>query len=317
MKLHRRSLVLDTPVAMAIGNFDGMHRGHAALIDATVMAARTRGLRAAAMTFDPLAREYFARQKGLAAPPRLMTLREKCIALHARGIDDIIAVPFDALFSRQSASDFILKLRTSMQVRWLTVGHDFRFGAGRTGSIQDLQAASVHGAFEFVATAQIDDGSCRVSSTAVREALAAGDLDHAQRLLGRRYAMTGRVVHGAKRGRQLGFPTANVALGQARKMTPPLWGVYAVKLRVITGTHASAKPYLGVASLGRNPAVKTDGIPSLEVHLFDFAGDLYGARVQVEFHHKLRDEAYYASIAELVTAIQSDCNEARGVFGKA
>jgi riboflavin kinase/FMN adenylyltransferase len=186
------------------------------------------------------------------------------------------------------------------------VGEDFRYGARRAGDVESLRRAGARLGFEVHAhPAVVVDGE-RVSSTAVREALGRGELEHAARLLGRPYTICGRVVHGAKRGRGMGFPTANVRLARPK---PALWGIFAVKCE-----GAATRGLEGVASLGRNPAVVKDGAATLEAFLFDFQGDLYGRRLSIEFLKKLRDEAHFASLDELVAQIRRDCDEARAFF---
>jgi riboflavin kinase/FMN adenylyltransferase len=287
------------------------------------------------MTFEPLPRELFARvssqqahgllqsaapvgdvPRPLSPSPRLTTACEKLSLFRAVGIDDVLLVPFNSAFSAMSAGAFADLLFGPINARWLMVGEDFRFGAQRCGDVTFLREHAKRGCAETATMPAVTFDGGRVSSTRVRAALAAGDLPLAAQLLGRRYSITGHVVHGDKRGRTIGFPTANVALGRARRALPPLWGVYAVKCAVQQkGVAPSCVTLCGAASLGRNPAVKVNGPPSFEVHLFDFAGDLYGARVTVEFHHKLRDEATYDSLDALTSAIANDCALARQLLG--
>jgi riboflavin kinase / FMN adenylyltransferase len=327
VRVFRRPLASAAPLAIAIGNFDGVHLGHQAILQATVAAARQRGLRAAVMTFDPLPREFFARgavthPQGL--PVRLTSTREKLALFDAAGIDDVALVPFDTRFAALLPDVFVEQLIGPLKARWVMVGEDFRFGAKRAGDLDLLShGLAQHGA-ELAAMPAVAVGGERVSSTRVRQALATGDLPLAAEMLGRPYSITGGVVHGDKRGRTIGFATANVALGRARRSLPPLWGVYAVKCAVQqnVGSNVSscgAKPIIatvyGAASLGRNPAVKVNGPPSLEVHLFDFAQEIYGAKMTVEFCHKLRDEAKYESLTALTAAINADCQRAKELLG--
>ncbi|HEX9390486.1 MAG TPA: bifunctional riboflavin kinase/FAD synthetase [Usitatibacteraceae bacterium] len=315
----------DQGLALAIGNFDGVHRGHQAILQATVEASRRGGLTAAALSFHPLPREYFAKVRGdeSLAPPRLMSSTEKLAAFHRAGIHHAFLPAFNAGFAAQSPADFIARL-VEMKVRWLMVGEDFRFGARRAGDTAALRAAGLQHGFAVETMADIvdvaDGVAVRVSSTAVREALAAGRLAEAARMLGRRYAITGRVTHGKKLGRTLGFPTANVSLG-GRK--PALAGVFAVKLRLVTrgleGVASRVGDTLsGVANLGTNPAVRNqtayDGRHHLEVFLFDYSGDLYGRRVEVEFFEKVRDEQNFASLDALVVQMHDDCSEAKRIL---
>ncbi len=306
-------------ISLAIGNFDGVHRGHQAILQATVAAARAGGFVPCALSFHPLPREYFARTRGDAslAPPRLMSNTEKLAAFQLAGIRHAFLPAFNSSFAQQTPEDFIARL-VAMKVRWLMVGEDFRFGDKRAGDIAALRAAGRTQGFAVETMADIDDAEdgVRISSTAVREALATARLDAAARMLGHRYAIVGRVTHGKKLGRTLGFPTANVSLG-GRK--PALSGVFAVKLCLVTrGLEGVASKVgntlLGVANLGTNPAVVNDGRHHLEVFLFDYSGDLYGRRVEVEFIEKVRDEQNFASLDALVVQMHRDCDEARRIL---
>jgi riboflavin kinase/FMN adenylyltransferase len=289
--------------ALAIGSFDGVHRGHAAIFEQVRHAARSRGLASAALTFEPLPREFFS---PATAPARLTTLRERLCELARLGIDRAVLQRFDARFAALDPDAFARWLRFGCGARWVVVGEDFRYGSARAGTAASLAAAGASLGFEVEVLRAVDAAGARISSTRVRAALAAGDLDLAADLLGRRYAITGRVVHGTKRGRTLGFPTANVSLA-GRKAA--LRGVFAVKCH-----GAATRGLEGVASLGINPAVTDGGRMTLEAFLFDFSGDLYGRRLSIEFHQKLRDEAHFASLDELVAQIRRDCDAARDYF---
>ena len=301
---HARGIPADT--ALAIGSFDGVHRGHAALMNRLVAEARARGLESAVLTFEPLPREYFS---PATAPPRLTTMRERLCGLRRLGIDRVFLQRFDAAFAAIEPRDFERRLRAAYGARWVLVGEDFRYGAGRAGDVARLVEAGRREGYEVQVLPAIVEGAERISSTRVREALAAGELGLAARLLGRPYSITGRVVHGAKRGRTLGFPTANVRLGRPKAA---LQGVFAVKC-----FGAATRGLEGVASLGVNPAVTDGGRPTLEAFLFDFSGDLYGRRLSIEFLRKLRDEAHFASLDELAAQIRRDCDAARGFFATA
>jgi riboflavin kinase/FMN adenylyltransferase len=296
------------PCALTIGNFDGVHRGHRALLGRVVEAARARGLLAAAMTFEPHPREFFTPQ---AAPARVANIRDKLQALAATGLDRVFVQPFTRRFAALSAEQFVEQvLIEACQVRWLLVGHDFRFGARRTGDIALLRAYAARGAFEVHELPVVADAGERVSSSAVRAALAAGDLERAAQLLGHAYTISGRVMHGAKLGRSIGFPTLNLRVaGDRSGGRPALQGVYTVRVHGL-----APKPLPGVASLGLRPTVDTDGRWLLEVHLFDFTEQVYGRLVQVEFVHKLRDEERYDTLDELVAAISRDAERARSLL---
>jgi riboflavin kinase / FMN adenylyltransferase len=298
---HARPGTRDT--AIAIGSFDGVHRGHAAILERVRAAALERGLESAVLTFEPLPRELFAPAE---APPRLSTIQERLAAIARAGIETAFVQRFDREFAALSPEDFARRLRSCHGARWVMVGEDFRYGARRAGDLAQLRSAGKRLGFEVeVLPTVLADGE-RVSSTRVRQALASGDFAQAERFLGRPYAICGHVVHGAKRGRAIGFPTANVRLGRPRAA---LQGIFAVKC-----FGAATRGLEGVASLGINPAVADGGPATLEAFLFDFSGDLYGRRLTIEFVKKLRDEAHFASLEELSAQIRRDCDAAREHF---
>ena len=287
-------------VALTIGNFDGVHRGHQAMLRRLIEAAEDLGLPPAVLTFYPPPREFFARG---AAPPRLSTLRSKLEQFAASGVARVHVARFDARLAALTASEFIeAVLVRQLRTRWVLVGGDFRFGRGRTGDLALLRASARTFSVEAMPTVSVDGE--RVSSTAVRAALAGGELEHAARLLGRPYSITGRVAHGDKRGRHLGFPTANLPL----RHKPALAGIFAVRV------HGLGQPRTGVASLGVRPTVTTAAKPILEVFVFDLDEALYGRRVTVEFLHKLRDEERYDDLAALTRQIRADVEQAREYF---
>jgi len=289
--------------AIAVGSFDGVHLGHQAMLARVRDAAAARSLAPAALTFEPLPREYFA---GREAPARLSSLPEKLALLSEEGIAEAFVERFDARFAATPAPAFAERLARHYGARWVIVGPDFRYGARRQGDIESLRAAGKAHGFEVeVLTPVMLDGA-RVSSTRVREVLAAARFAEAARLLGRPYAICGRVLHGAKRGRALGFPTANVRLARPRA---PLSGIFAVRCSA-----AATRGLEGVASLGSNPALGPNGPETLEAFLFDFSGDLYGERLSIEFVKKLREEAAFASLEALAAQIARDCDAARAHF---
>jgi len=295
------------PCALTVGNFDGVHRGHQALLARVTAAARARGLASAVMTFEPHPREFFAPQ---AAPMRISNLRDKLGALQAAGIDRVFIQHFNRRFAQLSAIDFVESiLLTGCDVRWLLVGDDFRFGARRAGDNALLQQYASHGRFELEQMPTFDDGGERISSTAVRTALAAGDLTRAERLLGRPYAISGRVLHGRKLGRSMGFPTLNLRIAHAH---PAVHGIFAVRVHGI-----GREPMRGVASIGLRPTVDQQGRWLLEVHLFDFTREIYGELVNVEFVKKLREEQKYETLDALAAAIRRDAEQARAVLSTA
>jgi riboflavin kinase/FMN adenylyltransferase len=287
--------------ALTIGNFDGVHRGHRALIDRVVTKARELSLTSCVLTFEPHPREFFAPE---AAPARLTRLYDKLELIAAAGVERVHVIRFDARFAALSAARFIEEvLVTGLRTAWLLVGRDFRFGAQRKGDFATLQNQGF--ALEAMADVLLDGE--RVSSSAVRAALQAGDFARAERLLGRPYAISGKVVRGARLGHELGFPTANIPLAQR----PPLAGIYVVQVDA-DGLNAGR----GVASVGYRPTVNPVAKPLLEVHLFDWAGELYGRRLRVRFLRKLRDEAKFSDLAALRDAIARDAAEARAYFAK-
>jgi riboflavin kinase/FMN adenylyltransferase len=295
------------PIALTIGNFDGVHLGHQAMLAKLRAAAAARGLPACVMTFEPHPREFFAPDK---APVRLTSLREKLELLAQHGVERTHLLRFNFALAQVTAQDFIDRILVrGLGVRWLQVGDDFRFGARRAGDLNMLKAhAAQYGyAVEAMATLEIDGE--RVSSTAVREALAAGDMSKAGRLLGHPYRISGRVVRGDQLGRKLGFPTANVRMKHNR---PPLTGIFAVEFR-----RGDGAPVQGVASLGVRPTVKAQGAaPVLEVYLFDFKEEIYGESVSVDFLHKFRDEAKYVDLETLKQQIARDVLDARNFFAR-
>jgi riboflavin kinase/FMN adenylyltransferase len=291
------------PCALAIGNFDGVHCGHRALLERVVLAARARGLVPAAMTFEPHPREFFAPD---AAPPRVANLRDKIEGLRACGIERVFVLHFNRSLASLAPEAFITDvLVAGCGMRWLIVGDDFRFGARRAGDLALLQSMAGAGGYVVEQLGPVSQDAVRVSSSAVRAALAKGDLEGAGRLLGHPYRISGRVLHGAKLGRQIGFPTLNLRLAHKR---PAVHGIYAVRVLGIGG------PRPGVASAGLRPTVDQSGRWLLEVHLFDFAQEVYGHLVRVEFLHKLRDEEKFESIEELTAAIRNDTEQARALF---
>jgi riboflavin kinase / FMN adenylyltransferase len=290
--------------AVAIGNFDGVHLGHQALVRAVCERAAASGARPVILTFDPHPREFF---DPVGAPPRLMRVMEKCMALAALGVERLVIVRFDARLQQQAPAEFIRgMLIEGLGVRHVIVGEGFRFGRRREGTVATLgEAGAVYG-FEVVTVPSVELDGERVSSTRVRAALAAGDFAAAGRLLGRRFALGGRVIAGSRLGRQLGFATANMRLHRARL---PLGGIFAVQVRGADGAELRD----GVASLGTRPTVH--GVePLLEVHLFDYAGDLYGRRLSVEFVAKLRDEERFPSLAALTEQMHRDAARARAIL---
>jgi riboflavin kinase/FMN adenylyltransferase len=295
------------PTVLTIGNFDGVHIGHRALLARLKEVAHDKGLTPTVLTFEPHPRDFFAPES---APARLSTLREKLELLADEGVAQAYVMHFNARFAKLSAEDFIARvLVESLQVRHLIIGDDFRFGAGRRGNFAMLRDAGERYGFIVEAMDSVTLHGERASSSAVRAALAAGDMDHAARLLGRPYSIDGRVVHGDKMGRQFGFATANIRI---KHSNPPLSGVFAVEVNGLGGLTGGARR--GVANVGVRPTANKLPRPILEVHLFDFSADIYGAHLNVRFLHKLRNEVHFADIAALRAQIADDVLTAKNYF---
>ncbi len=286
-----------------IGNFDGVHLGHQAVLGQLADKAAQLGVPTAVITFEPQPQEYFSHGD---IPPRLTRLREKFKALRRYSVERVLLLPFNRALAEMEAEAFIQRvLVEGLGVRYLVVGDDFRFGKGRRGDFAMLKQAGVEHGFDVVTMHTFEIGGSRVSSTRIREALQVGDLALAEQLLGRPYRMCGRVAHGNKLGRTIGFPTANIFLH--RKKTP-VDGVFAVEMFGIEG-----EPVAGVANVGTRPTI--DGTRSLlEVHLFDFSADIYGEYVFVDFLQRIREERRFDSFDKLKQQILLDAEKAREFF---
>jgi riboflavin kinase/FMN adenylyltransferase len=287
-----------------IGVFDGLHRGHERILDRVKTVAAERGLKSLVFSFEPVPAEVLGRGE---PPARLMRFREKAERLCELGLDALFCPPFDARMAALAPEDFIRSLLVeTLGVRHLVVGDDFRFGHRRAGSVADLEAAGPRYGYTTEQVGSFVTAGVRVSSTAVREALAAGDLDRATALLGRPYRMSGRVRSGQRLGRSLGFPTANLQVGRRRC---PVSGIFAVR---VLGLAPEALP--AVASVGTRPTV--DGVePLLEVHVFDFDRDIYGRHIQVDFIARLRDEVRFPDLDSMRCQMEQDAADARRILG--
>ncbi len=293
----------DRPVALTIGNFDGVHLGHQAVLDRLVKQAQGRGLLSCVMTFEPHPREFFDPEN---APARLTDIREKIALFSQIGIDRVYICRFDSKFAAMGAQDFEAVVSSRIGARWVLIGDDFRYGAKRTGDFSSMREAGRNLGFEVEAMQSVMLGEMRISSTLVRQAVKSGDLELAENLLGRPYSIVGRVGHGKKLGKTIGFPTANIRLKHNK---PPLSGIYAVEVDGLGDA-----PVRGVASLGVRPTVESSGKPVLEVYLFDFDRSIYGARLKVDFLAKLREEEKFPDLDSLVRQIGQDVLEARRYF---
>ncbi|HEX5373319.1 MAG TPA: bifunctional riboflavin kinase/FAD synthetase [Aquabacterium sp.] len=300
--------------ALTIGNFDGVHRGHQAMLALLRNEAQHRGLPSTVLTFEPHPRDYFAARSGRPelAPTRIATLRDKLMELERCGVDQVVILPFDETMAALSPDAFIDQvLVQGLHARYVLVGDDFRFGAKRAGDYAMLDAAGSARGFDVARMMSYEVHGLRVSSSVVRDALSAGDMAQVERLLGRPYTISGHVIHGAKLGRSLDCRTMNVRFGHERPSTS---GIFVVR------THGLAEqPLEGVASLGVRPTVEDAGRVLLEVHCFDWPAVLgseggYGKIVRVELLHKLRDEARYDGLDALQAAIHKDIADAKSFF---
>lgn len=291
---------------LTIGNFDGVHRGHQALLARLKQEGKRLGLPVMVMIFEPQPLELFSADK---APARLTRLRDKCHYLAEAGVDYLLCVRFNRDFAANSAHDFVKKLLVEkLGVKYLMVGDDFRFGAGRQGDYELLKQAGEQFGFTVTNSDSFCEGNKRISSTAVRQALQEDKLELAESLLGHPYSISGRVVHGDEVGRTIGFPTANLPL---KRLVAPVKGVYAVDVYGLGAT-----PLPGVANIGTRPTVA--GIrQQLEVHLLDTTMDLYGRHIDVVLRAKLRNEQRFASLDALKQQIANDVVTAREFFGLA
>ena len=296
-------LLATQPVALTIGNFDGVHLGHQALLNELRAAAQARDLPTAVVIFEPHPLEFFTPQQ---APVRLTSLREKLELFESLGIDRVHVCRFNARFAQISAAGFIHALHEKMSARFVLIGDDFRFGSGRAGDFALMEKIGMQHGFEVRAVHSVLHNGVRISSTAVRAALAGGNMRMAQSYLGRPYSISGRVEHGDGLGKRIGFPTANIQLKHNR---PPLSGIFVVQ------AHAEGMGVLqGVASLGVRPTVHQDGKPVLEVHLFEFAQQIYNKHIRLDFLHKLRDEEKYPDVETLTRQIALDVENAKQWF---
>jgi riboflavin kinase/FMN adenylyltransferase len=283
-----------SPSFLTIGNYDGIHLGHQAILKKLISESKGNNILSSVMTFEPHPREFFSPKL---APKRIISLREKLEYFDELKIDQVFIVNFNDEFSRKSYLDFIEILKKNIQAKKIIIGNDFRFGKQREGNIDKLIDSSV----DVCVMNKIEYKGERVSSTIIRDSLAAGDLKRAAVLLGRSYSISGKVVHGDKRGREIGFPTANIHMFHNR---PPLKGVFAVKLNNM----------YGVANLGVRPTIAGFSKLNLEVHLFNFSKNIYGKHAHVTFLKKIRDEKKFENIDALKKQIQIDIDNVKKFF---
>lgn len=309
MRLLRRLDPRDRPgagYAAAVGGFDGIHRGHRVLIDRAIALAAEQDLASLAVTFEPLPREFLFPAD---PPARLTSFRDRWRLLENAGPSRLCVLRFDARLRTQTPAEFAQRLSIA-GVRWLVIGHDFRAGRGGEATAEWFAREGPRHGLQVEVVEPVLDAGERISSSAVRAALACGDLDKARGLLGRRYSMWGRVIVGQRLGRKLGFPTANLRLGRRRA---PLDGIFAVRVRGVGDAHPLRQAHPGVASLGTRPTVGGT-VPLLEAHVFDFDGDLYGREIEVEFVARLRGEVKFDSLEALVQQMHRDADGARALL---
>jgi len=300
--------------ALTIGNFDGVHRGHQAMLALLTNEARHRGLASCVMSFEPHPRDYFAQRSGQPeqAPARIATLRDKLGELQGCGIDQVVVLRFDARFAGQSPQAFIDDvLAKGLGARYVLVGDDFRFGARRAGDYAMLDAAGQRQGFDVARMMSYEVHGLRVSSSAVRQALAEGDMARCAGLLGRPYSISGHVLHGRKLGRELGFRTLNLRFAHHK---PAAQGIFVVRVHGL-----GEQPLAGVASLGVRPTVEDAGRVLLEVHCLHWPAGLatdagYGRLLRVDLLHKLHDERKYESLDALTAGIAQDVADAQAWF---
>ncbi len=291
------------PVALTIGNFDGVHLGHQALLTKVKEVGNLHKWSSAVIVFEPHPREFFTPQQ---APVRLTNLREKLELFADMGIDRVHVCRFNRSFAQMSAADFASALHEKLAAKYVLIGDDFRFGSKRSGDFALMKSVGAQHGFEVQAMHSVLHAGVRISSTAVRAALAQGNMSLAQSYLGRPYSISGRVEHGDGLGKQIGFPTANIQLKHNR---PPLNGIFVVRVQ-----GDGMPPTQGVASLGVRPTVHEHGKPVLEVHLFNFASEIYNKHLRVDFLHKLRDEEKYPNVEMLTRQIALDVDNTKQWF---
>jgi riboflavin kinase/FMN adenylyltransferase len=294
VKIIRNTILEQLPCVVTIGNFDGVHLGHQALLTEVKKRAHDLKLESAVITFEPNPKDYFSQNK---SQTRISSLREKIELFNEIKIDRVHIIKFNQEFSNVTANEFISVLIKQLKVKEIVVGEDFCFGRGREGGIKKLSASSMK---LNIKNKILMDGK-RISSTLIRNLLANDKLDQANKYIGRPYSISGKVVHGEKIGRKIGFPTANIHMNHNR---PPLKGVFAVKFQ----------NHFGVANLGIRPSIKGEKKLQLEVHLLNFSSDLYGQHVSVIFLKKLRDEKRFKSLDELKEQIKLDVSNAKHFF---
>lgn len=309
MRIIRDTLFIDPTdrgAAAAIGNFDGVHLGHRTVIDLTRNAAQTRGAPLGIMTFEPHPRSYFAPDL---APFRLMNAAARASRMEKLGVDKLYEVPFNAALAALTPRAFAqVVIKDRLGLVHVVVGADFCFGKGRAGTVDDLRRFGQEMGFGVTIAPIMNHGKTAISSTAIRDALSEGRPRDAADMLGHWHRLEGQVMRGDQRGRDLGYPTANMSI---MSLHPPKFGVYAVKANVMDGPHAGS--YLGAASIGVRPMFG-ENLPNCETFIFDFKGDLYGRQISIALVEFLRPELKFDSIDALIVQMDADCVKARGIL---
>jgi len=296
--------------ALTIGNFDGVHRGHRTLLKKLKQGAQEKNLVSCVMTFEPHPKEFFSPEQ---APPRILNLRDKLAAFAQIGIDRIVVEHFNSAFAKLTPEEFVTEILVKrLNTKWILIGDDFCYGAKRAGDFLSLKAAGEKYGFEVSSIHTVQENGERISSSALRTALANGDMPQASKLLGRHYGISGHVIHGQQLGRQLGFPTLNLAVANhLHHRKPATSGIFSAQVIGLAD-----KPLPAVASLGVRPTVEDAGRVLLETHVFDYQQDVYGKIITVELLEKIRDEEKYSNLETLTQAIAEDAKHARNYFQK-
>ena len=310
MLIIHRPKQIGIPSAITIGNFDGVHAGHAAVLRRLVALARQQHLTPTVITFSPNPKAYFAHKRGVPAPTQIMPLRDKVATMKALGVEQVVVLPFDAHLASMSAEAFVSDILIErLNAKLLLVGDDFRFGAQRKGDFALLQSLQSRYGYVLENLHSVEQNGVRISSSAIREHLASGEIAQAIQMLGHPLTLSGHVIHGEKLGRTIGVPTINIKMPERLA----LQGIYAASVQLQS---APEKTIQGAASIGVRPSVKTNGQCWCEVHLFDFNQEIYGQIACVTLHQKIRDEAKFDDFGELLKAIQNDMAQCRAFFAQ-
>jgi riboflavin kinase/FMN adenylyltransferase len=310
MLIIHRPKQIGIPSAITIGNFDGVHAGHAAVLRRLVALARQQHLTPTVITFSPNPKAYFAHKRGVSLPTQIMPLRDKVAMMKALGVEQVVVLPFDSHLASMSAEAFVGDILIErLNAKLLLVGDDFRFGAQRKGDFALLQSLQSRYGYVLENLHSVEQNGVRISSSAIREHLASGEIAQAIQMLGHPLTLSGHVIHGEKLGRTIGVPTINIKMPERLA----LQGIYAASVQLQS---APEKTIQGAASIGVRPSVKTNGQCWCEVHLFDFNQEIYGQIACVTLHQKIRDEAKFDDFGELLKAIQNDMAQCRAFFAQ-